>query len=201
MKRTGIFGGTFDPVHTGHVELAKDALEQAGLDRVIFVPARLQPFKLDRKTASGTDRMEMLKLALEGYDGMEASPYELESESISYTYLTMRAMSERFGDDIRLFFITGTDTFLKIEMWKNSYELLTKYSYIIGARPGYRETELQDRIMTLKERYGTEVLTIDNTQHDISSTEIRDILRSGGTLEGLVPERVERYIRKHGIYT
>lgn len=201
MKKTGIFGGTFDPVHTGHIHLAKDALEQAGLDKVIFVPARLQPFKLDRKTASGKDRMEMLKQAVSGYKNLEVSSYELDSESISYTYLTLRAMSDKLGSDMKLYFITGTDAFLKIEKWKNSHELLTKYSYIIGSRPGYKETELKDHIKDINERYGTEVLMINNTQHDISSTEIRDILKTGGSLEHLVPEQVERYIKENGLYT
>lgn len=200
MKRTGIFGGTFDPVHTGHVCLARDAMQQIGLDRVIFVPARLQPFKLDRKTVSGEERLRMLSLAIDGYEGFETSSYEIESDSISYTYLTMRAMSQQLGDDVKLYFITGTDTFLKIEKWKNSHEMLTKYSYIIGARPGYRNTELDRCIADIRNRYGTDVLTIKNTQHDVSSTEIRDILRSGGDLGSLVPEQVERYIKEHGLY-
>ena len=200
MKKTGIFGGTFDPIHTGHIALAEDALNQAGLDSIVFVPARLQPFKLDRKTASGKDRYAMLRLAAEGYRGFDVSSYELESDRISYTYLTMRAMSDRYGDDTKLFFITGTDSFLKIESWKNARELLTSYSYIIGTRPGYKETQLEECIMNVKAKYGTEILNIENTQHDISSTRIRDMLKAGKPLNRLVPESVERYIIEKRLY-
>lgn len=200
MKKIGIFGGTFDPVHIGHTSLAEDAMKQIGLDKVIFVPAKFQPFKLDRETASGKDRVKMLKLAVMENERFEVSEYELNSESVSYTYLTMRAMREHFGKEAELFFITGTDSFLKIETWKNSEELLTGYSYIIGTRPGYREDDLIICMKYLAEKYGTNIVNILNTQRDISSTEIRNLLKSGHDVNELLHGSVERYIRENGLY-
>lgn len=198
--KIGIFGGSFDPVHLGHTGLAKDAMEQAGLERVIFIPARLQPFKLDKQLASGDARLEMLRIATESEPNFETSAYELETEGISYTYLTMRAMQCKWGQDAKLYFITGTDAFLKIEKWTNSEELLRNYSYIIGTRPGYRQEELEFCIERIEKVYGTEVINIDNVQIDASSTEIRHVLEHGGSAEGFISGAVERYIREHGLY-
>ncbi len=200
IRKIGIFGGSFDPVHLGHTGLAEDAMKQAGLDKVVFIPARLQPFKLDKKLASGKDRLEMLKLAAGDTAGFEISTYELDTEGISYSYLTMRAMQEKYGVDTKLYFITGTDAFLKIDQWKNAEELLTKYSYVIGTRPGYKQEELSVCIDDIRRRYGTEIINIDNVQVDVSSTEIREIISRGENAEGLISAEVERYIRSNGLY-
>ena len=200
IEKIGIFGGSFDPVHLGHTGLAEDAMKQAGLDKVVFMPARLQPFKLDKKLTSGKDRLEMLKLASENTDGFEISTYELDEEGISYTYLTMRAMQEKYGERSKLYFITGTDAFLKIDQWKNAEELLRKYSYVIGTRPGYKQEELELCIKKIRKAYGTEIININNVQIDVSSTEIRDALKRGDSAEGLLSEEVERYIKENGLY-
>lgn len=200
MKRIGIFGGTFDPVHIGHTSLADDAMKQAGLEKVIFVPAKFQPFKLNRKITSEKDRAEMLKLAVMDNNRFEVSEYELNSENVSYTYLTMRAMKELYGQEAELFFITGTDSFIKIETWKNSEELLRGYSYIIGTRPGYREDELIICMKHLAGKYGTDIVNISNIQHDISSTEIRNQIKAGHDVSKFLHGSVERYIKKNGLY-
>lgn len=199
-QKIGIFGGSFDPVHLGHTGLAADAMEQLSLDKVVFIPAGRQPFKLDKKLTSGKARLDMLKLATEELDGVEISPYELESEGVSYTYLTMRVMQERYGDRAKLYFITGTDAFLKIEKWTNAEELLRSYSYVIGTRPGYRQEELQRCIEQVQSLYGTEIVHIDNVQIDASSTEIRQRLQRGQSVSDIISETVERYIREHGLY-
>lgn len=198
--RIGILGGSFDPVHLGHIGLAKDAKCEAGLEKVLFIPAKLQPFKLDKKVTPGEDRLAMLDLAIKDIPGMEISAYELESDSISYTYLTLRAMKQVFGDKAKLYFITGTDSFLKIEKWKNAGELLEDFSYIIGTRPGYKEEELNICIERIRGKYDTEILKINNTQLDISSTEIRERLENGESADDLIPAEVGRYIIEHGLY-
>lgn len=200
IKKIGIFGGSFDPVHLGHTGLAEDAVKQAGLDKVVFIPAGIQPFKLDKKQASGEDRLEMLRLAAGNAERFEISTYELDNEGVSYSYLTMRAMKEMYGEDVKLYFITGTDAFLKIDKWKNAEELLTEYSYVIGTRPGYKQEELRLYIEDIRRKYGTEIINIDNVQVDVSSTEIRDIISRGGSAEGLISPEVERYIKDNGLY-
>lgn len=199
-EKIGIFGGSFDPVHLGHTGLAADAVKQAGLDKVVFVPAKLQPFKLDKKLTSGDARIDMLRLATADMDNVEISSYELDAEGISYSYLTMRAMQEKYGESAKLYFITGTDAFLKLDTWMNAEELLTSYSYVIGTRPGYKQEELNSCIDRIHKKYGTEIININNTQIDVSSTEIRDMLRVGKSAAGLISGEVERYIRENGLY-
>lgn len=200
MKRIGILGGTFDPVHYGHIALAEDAVREADLHEVVMIPARIQPFKQDREYASGEDRFKMLALAAGKNDHVTVSRYELEQESVSYTYLTLRHMQEFYGEDTRLFFITGTDSFLKIDTWKNAPELLTKYSYIIGTRPGYRQEEYEEALQRITSAYGTEVISMNKTELDISATQIRQIVAEGGDISHLVPPEVNRYIMEHGLY-
>lgn len=200
VKRIGILGGTFDPIHLGHINLALDAKREANLDKVILIPAKLQPFKLDKKTASGEDRLTMINEAVSDIEGLEASSYELNKEGISYTYLTIRAMREAFGDDAEIYFITGTDSFLKIETWKNSEELLKSCSYLIGTRPGYKQKELEVCIERIRSDYNTEVRNLDNLQLDVSSTEIRNRLEQGISCSDLIPDKVERYIKANGLY-
>lgn len=199
-RRIGVLGGSFDPVHIGHVNLARDALEQACLDEVLMIPARLQPFKLDRTPASGEDRMAMLSLALAEDPAISPCAYELEQEGVSYTYLTLDALQKRYGAESRLYFITGTDSILKLHTWMHAEELLTKYSYIVGSRPGYRDEEMKAACAHLRETYGTEILIVRNRQFDISATEIRNAAAAGRSLGGMVPPAVERYIREHGLY-
>ena len=200
MKKTGILGGSFDPVHLGHIGLAEDAKNLAGLDEVLLIPAKHQPFKLDKKMAEDHHRLEMIRLATEGIDGLIPCDYELQQEQISYTYKTLEAISHMKGPDTKLYFITGTDSLLQIHRWKNAEEMLRTYRFIVGSRPGYKEDELAECIETLKRDYNTDVIKVDNRRRDISSTEIRERMEQGQPLTGLVPEAVERYIKTHGLY-
>ena len=200
MKRIGLLGGTFDPVHYGHIGLAQDARRQAGLDKVLLIPAKLQPFKLDKEITCGRHRLAMVELAVAKDPGLEASDYELRQKEISYTYKTLRALSAQWGEETQICFITGTDAFLKIDRWKQAEEMLTKYSFAVGSRPGYKEAELNQCIEHLKSVYNTDIVKIQNRRRDISATEIRERLSRGASLSGLVPEQVERYIKINGLY-
>ena len=199
MKRIGIFGGSFDPVHIGHISLAKDALNQCQLEKVILIPAKTQPFKAGKKVTPAADRMAMVSLAIEDEPHLELSDYEVHSGEVSYTYLTMREMRLLYPGD-ELFFITGTDSFLMIEKWRESEELLKNYSFIIGSRPGYRDDELDECMEDLQRRYGTKAVKIHNTKIDISSTDVRKMAGEGKSLENLVPESVADYIRERHLY-
>ncbi len=200
MKRIGILGGTFDPIHNGHVDLAEDAKEQVGLQRVLLIPARHQPFKLDKQVAGAVHRLEMARLAVAGIPGLEVSDHELRQNRISYTYLTLEDMQRQEGANARLFFITGTDAFLKISTWKCAEQMLHNYSFAVGSRPGYREEELTYCIEALRTSYDADIVKIENRRRNISATEIRQRLERGKSLKGLVPETVERYIEQHGLY-
>ena len=200
MRKIGVFGGTFDPVHNGHVSLAKDAADQAQLDQVVFMPVYVQPFKQGKKTAEGSDRLTMLRLAVDSDPRLAVSDYEIASEAVSYTYRTLRALKGSFGEDTEIFFICGTDSFLKIESWMKAEELLDRYSFVVGTRPGYKEEELKETIGRIRKNHGTEIVKINNRRVDVSSTVIRERTAAGLSVTGLVPEKVERYIIENRLY-
>jgi nicotinate-nucleotide adenylyltransferase len=198
--RIGVFGGTFDPVHYGHIELARQAVNECSLDKLIVIPVNEQPFKMDRALAHGRHRYNMLKLAFECDDKIIVSDIELAKGDVSYTIDTLREI-KRLYENAEISFIVGIDAFLKVEMWKDSDELLRDYSFIIGTRPGYLESELDGLISSLLESHHTNVMKIDNMQIPVSSTEIKESIKSGkGYGEALAPE-VERYIITNGLYS
>ncbi|MDX9887828.1 MAG: nicotinate-nucleotide adenylyltransferase [Anaerovoracaceae bacterium] len=199
MMKIGIFGGTFDPVHNGHIALAKSAIEQVPFDKLIVVPARIQPFKVHQEVSSGEDRLNMLKLAFQDLPQAEISSYELEKKGISYTIDTMNHFKEEYPHD-SVCFLMGTDTFLKILEWKNAEDLLRDYTFVIGGRPGYDENDLQDVANKVREKYGTHLVFLKNNLVKQESTSIRNRAGAKGNLGSSVPEKVEDYILGHGLY-
>lgn len=201
MKKIGIIGGTFDPVHYGHLILAEQALGEAGLDQVIFMPAMVQPFKINLKAAAGKHRYEMLLLAVDGNPGFDVSKIELDTKEVCYTINTLRECRKRFGKDTALFFIMGTDAFLSIDKWYKADSLLREFSFIIGTRPGYKEQELNEMLVDIHEKYNTKIMQINNSEVEISSTNIKERIKEGKSIKYLLPKEVEDYIYKNGLYT
>jgi len=198
--KIGVFGGTFDPVHYGHIELARQAVNECGLDKLIVMPANEQPFKLSRKLTSGEHRYNMLKLAFGREVKISISDIELAKGDISYTIETLKEI-KRLHEDAEISFIVGIDAFLKVEMWKGADELLEGYSFIIGTRPGYMESELDELISRLRESHGTKVTKINNGQIPVSSTEIKERIKSAKDCGEALPPEVERYIVVNGLYS
>ena len=197
--RIGILGGSFDPVHCGHVALGCAAIAEGNLQKLIVMPAHVQPFKQDREVAEDQHRMEMCRLAFADTEKTEVSDYEMTQTEISYTYDTL-AWLESVYPDSKLYFITGTDAFLDIECWRKGQELLEHYSFIVSVRPGYKEKELEEKKRYYKERYHTEVIQLHAEMPDISSTKIKARRSRNLSVEGMVPECVERYIHEHKLY-
>lgn len=197
--KIGILGGSFDPIHHGHLILAENVRQEAQLDRIIIMPAHASPFKLNKKTASGEDRFRMAQLAVEGNDYFEASDFESASDRISYTIDTMKMLEKEY-EGHELCFITGADSILEIERWKDFEELLGRYTFLVGGRPGYRDAELAEFAEYLCREYKADVRVIDIPKADISSTEIRRRSREGKSIRYLTPDRVADYIRENEIY-
>ncbi len=201
MKRIGIYGGSFDPIHLGHMHLAIQAKEQLDLNKVLFVPAKYQPFKLDKEVSSEKHRIDMLCAALEGIENMEISFIELSNNEISYTINTLMRIKESYNEEeCEIFFILGTDAFITIELWHKSEELLKNFSFAIGHRPGYKEDELKTCIDRIREVYNTNIVLLNNKRLLISSTEIKQKVKAGISIENLVPKAVERYIYENELY-
>lgn len=200
MRRIGIFGGSFDPIHNGHLHLAEEARCMAKLDQVLFIPTWISPFKQDSDPASCQQRLDMVRIATSSNPSFAVSDMEIRREVVSYTADTLKRCREMMGEDTRLYFITGTDTFLTIEKWYHAEEILTQYSFIIGSRPGYREEDLIDVIERVRERYGTDVLKIEIPRLEISSSDIRDSIRIGKSVRYLLPDPLLHYIERHQLY-
>lgn len=200
MNKIGILGGTFDPVHYGHLILAEQARGEAKLDQVIFMPAMIQPFKLNAKIADASHRYEMLMKATSDNPEFIVSEMELNSPEVSYTIKTLRDCKNRLGENVELYFIIGTDAFLGLEKWYGSDELLKEFCFIVGTRPGYKELELKQRVEYFREKYNTKITQINNSEVEISSTDIKDRIREGKSIKYLLPKSVEEYIYKNHLY-
>lgn len=197
--KIGIFGGSFDPIHTGHLVLAEHVREAARLDRVILLPAYESPFKVGMSGADGAQRLKMTQLAAESNDHFEVSSFDVDQGKVSYSVDLMAQIQQMYPDD-RLYFIAGTDSFLGIEKWMGAPELLSKYGFAVGTRPGYRDDELSAHAQHIREKYNAEVILVNIPKVDISSTDIRKRCREGRSIRYLVPEKVEDHIYQNGLY-
>jgi nicotinate-nucleotide adenylyltransferase len=199
--RTGVFGGSFDPVHNAHLAVAARAMEAAALDRLLFMPVYTQPFKRGAHLSAGAHRTAMLRLAIAGDDRKGVTDAELARGGVSYTIDSLRAI--RDGDARaagEIFFLLGADMLLMLEKWYKADELLREFSFIAARRPGSGNERAEQCVEHLRLRYGTRVILTDNPLMDISSSEIRRRVRAGETIERLVPASVGEYIYANGLY-
>ncbi len=199
MSDIGILGGTFDPFHTGHLTIAKSALETAGMDEILLMPAKVSPFKLGREMAGEADRLAMTELATEMADGISVSKLELESEGVSYTFRTLTTLHKMHPYN-RYWLIVGSDQFLALESWYKGKDILENFQVILAPRPGYRKNLVDKQIERYTAVFGTAVRVIRGEMLDISSTDIKERIKAGKDISGLVPDRIADYINEHGLY-
>ncbi|WP_461829186.1 nicotinate (nicotinamide) nucleotide adenylyltransferase [Aquifex sp.] len=192
-----VFGGSFDPVHIGHIILARDIKEKLGAEEVIFVPTAQAPLK-GRHRASARDRLNMLRLALEGEEGFSVEDYEIKRGGISYTVYTLEYLKEKHKGK-ELYLMLGSDSFLRFHLWKEPERILTMVKIVVVDREGKLE-EVKKYIDNNFSDYKDKILLLRTRRIDVSSTEIRQRIREGRSVYCLVPERVERYIREKGLY-
>lgn len=208
VGKLGVLGGTFDPIHLGHVAAAEAAQRALGLDEIILVPSRIPPHRADPVTASPADRFAMAELAAEGRPGWSASFIEIKREGPSYTYDTLTslglALSERSeSKGTQLFFITGADAFAEIATWSRYPAVLDLANFVVVSRPGITLDSLRERVPSAFDRPSTahtRVILVEANTPDVSSTDIRRRVRAGERLSGLVPPAVADYIQAHRLY-
>ncbi|MFP4176298.1 MAG: nicotinate-nucleotide adenylyltransferase [Candidatus Brocadiia bacterium] len=202
MKTTGLFGGSFNPVHMAHLVLAERVREVAGLDRVLFIPARRPPHKSQRKIAPDVHRMEMLRRATEPNPAFAVSPVELDRDGPSYTLTTVRELRGRMGEGAELSLILGADSVLDLPNWWHADELVREVDVIGFRRPGYDLSDLDE----LRRAFGDLVTeriagsVIDAPRLEISATEIRHRVEAGRSVRYLVPECVRQYMKRNHVY-
>jgi len=196
IRRVGLLGGTFDPVHFGHLRLAEEAREAAQLDQVLFIPAARSPFKPDRSLTEAHHRYVMLQLAIGTNLAFDVSDIELRRCGISYTIDTVRQLSEQMPD-AQLFLIMGLDSLAEFPRWRESGQIVRLCSLLVGARPGYEANPI---LAQLPEAIRAAVRLIPSVSLDISATQLRTFAREGRTLRYLTPDDVIEYIRNHQLY-
>jgi nicotinate-nucleotide adenylyltransferase len=196
MKNIGIYGGSFNPVHVGHVLLAREALETLSLDEVRLIPAARNPFKTLAGQAPAEDRLEMLKLAVEGEPGFVVDPRELSREGPSYTVDTLRELTAEFPR-ARFFLIIGQDQLTALERWREIEEILRLATPVVIPRSALTTGEPLPRSHALLE--GREVPWLSRV-FDLSATEVRNRVASGRNIRYLVPDKVMDHIHHRGLY-
>ena len=215
-RRIGILGGTFDPIHLGHLGAAEAARDALGLDQVWLLPVNVPPHRPSAPDASPADRFAMAALAAAELKGLVASDLELAHAGRSYTAATLGRLHRAGWRPTELFFITGADAFAEIASWRDYPAILDLCHFVVIARPGYPFGELRDRLPDLALRMRTpgagpgpdeaaeggttRVWLVEALTPDVSSTLIRERIRDRRSLEGLVPHAVEEYILGHGLY-
>ncbi|MCL6634489.1 MAG: nicotinate-nucleotide adenylyltransferase [Peptococcaceae bacterium] len=195
----GVMGGTFDPVHYGHLVTAEGARYEFGLEKVIFVPAGQPPHKPGRVITGPGHRFAMTRLAVQSNPFFEASSLEVERPGPSYTIDTIVNIA-RLHPGREIFFITGADAVLEILTWKNVVELLLRCRFISATRPGYRLDGLWERLDGLPDECKKSINFMEVPALAISSTDIRMRVRDGRPIKYLLPEPVEEYIFQNGLY-
>ncbi|MDL2273555.1 nicotinate (nicotinamide) nucleotide adenylyltransferase [Oscillospiraceae bacterium OttesenSCG-928-G22] len=199
-ERIGLFGGTFNPPHLGHVQSVEYARRELGLSRILVVPAGIPPHKaLPFDTAPPEDRLTMTKLAFSGLDFCDVSDMELTRGGTSYTVDTLWELHERDSDAV-ITLLVGGDMFLSLHTWFKPEELFALASIGVFSRKASEQAEIKAHAGFLMERFGATVHIIDAPVLEISSTELRLRVRSGGSVEGLLPESVKEYILHKGLY-
>jgi nicotinate-nucleotide adenylyltransferase len=219
-KRIAVYGGTFDPVHVGHMAVARGLMESFDLDEVLFMPAHTAPHKRDIRVSLPLHRYSMLALATQNDDALRISTVELEAPEKPYTFETVARVQDEMGSSARLFFVMGADSWSEITSWREWERLLLMTDHIVVARPGYDlgvahvTSWLRERIVDLRgkdktelsslidENEGSNIYVTDAVFMNVSATAVRESITTRRDLEwtSQVPSEVSNYIKKYGLY-
>jgi nicotinate-nucleotide adenylyltransferase len=217
LRRVALYGGSFDPVHCGHLTVARNLLDLFSLDELLFVPAFVAPHKRDRRISPPFDRYAMLALATQDEPRMRVVRHELEAPERPYTIETLEHFSKALGKTTRLFFVMGADSWEEITTWREWERVLTLTDHLVVTRPGYgldvghvtdhiraHVTDLRGATSAAAEaalaEVGPRIFLTDAASVDVASTEVRRAAEAGGRLEELVVPSVAEYIRKYELY-
>jgi nicotinate-nucleotide adenylyltransferase len=212
--KIGIFGGTLNPIHFGHLRTAEEVREAISLDKVLFVPSAFPPHKRKEEMETPYERIEMTRIAIEGNPYFDFSDMEVKRGGFSYSIDTVDEVKKGLPG-AEIYFILGVDAFFEIDSWKEYRRFLSLCNFIIVTRPGYEKKSLGESLPlevrsdfcydAEKGRYrhasGHSLFFLEITLLDISSTDIRKRLRAGRSVKYLIPEKVEEYIKNKKLYT
>jgi nicotinate-nucleotide adenylyltransferase len=214
VERIGLFGGTFNPIHWGHLRAAEEIKEAFDLKKVVFIPARIPPHKSGESILSSQHRLQMVQLAIHDTPGFTVSDFEIRRNSTSYSIFTIEYFQRKLGSKADLYFLMGIDSFLEISTWKDFHRLFSLVNFIIMARPGYPKEEIpkalpvdvaedfyynpQKKCYVHESNY--KIFFPEITLLDISSSEIRRRIKTCQSVRHLAPPGVAHYIKQHSLY-
>ena len=200
MKKVGIMGGTFDPIHIGHLILGENAYQQLGLSRVVFMPSGNPPHKKDRAgRANDEQRMDMVKLAIASNTHFKFSSMEMNEDGYSYTYLTLEKLNEKHPDT-RYYFIIGADSLFDFKGWRNPQRICDACTLVVATRSHTSDEELDKAIADVRETFGADIVKLNTENIDVSSHQLRDWIAAGKTVKYYAPDEVINYIKSYHVY-
>lgn len=200
VQKIGISGGTFNPIHIGHLIIAETVRDKFGLDKVLFIPSGMPPHKNLESVVCAEKRFDMVQRAVAGNPHFEASRVEVDREGYTFTVDTLKKLREIYGKDTGLYYIIGADVLNDLLTWRSYEEVFKICEFIAVLRPGNDEKAFYKQMEYLRDAYGVKIHFIDAPLIDVSSTEIRERIKEGRSIKYLVPESVEEYIESNGLY-
>ncbi|MDD4189225.1 MAG: nicotinate-nucleotide adenylyltransferase [Eubacteriales bacterium] len=196
----GIMGGTFDPIHVGHLVIAETVRESLGLAEILFIPSNNPPHKDNLKITDASRRFEMVKLAVEDNPYFRASDIEISREGVTYTIDTLALLAGEYRNDRKYVYIIGADTVWDLVNWYKFDEVFGMCGFAAVQRQGYDLSRLKKRIGILERKYSADITYVEAPSVDISSTEIRARIESGKSIKYMVPDKVVKYIYENKLY-
>lgn len=199
MKKYGIMGGTFNPIHLAHLYIAYEAKEQLNLDKVIFIPTGNPPHKKNNGIIDAEYRYNMVKKAIEGYEDFIISDYEVNKNGYSYTYETLKYLKNKYYDT-EIFFISGGDSLMDIEKWREPEQVLKNCTFVAFNRGVYTKEILSEQKKKLEDKYKCKITLLDVVDIDISSSIIRKRIQDGKRVDFFLSKEVKDYIEENALY-
>lgn len=199
MSKIGIMGGTYDPIHLGHMQLAKQAFKEQNLDKILFIPNHIPWMKKERHITEEKHRLEMVRLAIEDFPEYELSLVEIEAGGNSYTYQTLETLKKRCPED-KFYFIVGADSLLSMEKWIHPEKIMEDAAILAAIRDDCNKNMLIRQKHYLTEKYHGQIFLLDMPPMDISSTKIRKEFYDNPEIKKMLPEKVSAYISNNHLY-
>ena len=200
MRKVGIMGGTFDPIHIGHLILGENAYLQFGLDKVVFMPSGNPPHKKDRDGGTDLQRMDMVKLAIASNTHFEISDIEMNEDGYTYTYRTLERLVKEHPDT-EYSFIIGADSLFYFDSWKNPQRIADACTLVVATRNHTSDEKLDEKIEFVRKLFNAKIEKLDTENIDCSSSQIRSWIKEGHTVKYYVPDTVINYIHTYHVYT
>lgn len=197
--KIGVLGGTFDPIHYGHLIIGEQARDELRLDEIIFIPTGNPAHKEESNVSDAEIRYEMLELAIKGNKDFRKSSIEIDRQGKSYTIDTIKQLKRQYNRD-EIYFLIGEDSLFQLETWHKFMELKEECNFVVCRRYIRNENKIRNKIKYMKDKYNMDIYLLDTPIIEISSTKIRDLFSQGKSIKYLLPEEVESYISENNIY-